>query len=126
MYLLIHTIVPILLIVVLVIFLYKNKHIRKTGQVLIVLLVLGIISFIQCFPPESLFVTFYSAEEAFEYMSNAEILEVISGKESSVVIYQEEPNQLGRQVFARISNGYKLPYCNSLRQIKSESIPLYG
>ncbi|MCL2024404.1 MAG: hypothetical protein FWG78_01305 [Coriobacteriia bacterium] len=58
-------------------------------------------------PPENLFVSFKTPENAFRYAYNGSIEGVLSGRDSSMVIF--ETNQgVSSCVFPRTRNGYKL------------------
>lgn len=89
----------------------KNKRIRK-GAVIGAIAVLCVGVLAGRFPIENLVYTFPTIESAAEYRCRRgdKILDVVSGTESSMVVYQTEEGEYHVSVFPRVEKGYKLTH----------------
>ena len=61
------------------------------------------------FPIENLFIAFKSPESLFNYAGTGKIDNIISGKDSCMIIYSRGNSSGGHYIIPKIKNGYKIP-----------------
>ena len=100
----------LLFIVFSFIFIKANKFRTNNKKVINILLVIAFfvsVSFSNILPVENLFITFKTPESVFEYILSGEILDVVHGNNSSMVIYSNG-NARSRITIPKTENGYKI------------------
>lgn len=89
--------------------LWKAKFARnKKMRVIIVVAAIVLAITIIILPVENTVVTFESPESAFSYMQKGEVIEVVHGKKSCMIVYEENNNYQTAFVL-KTEKGYELP-----------------
>lgn len=96
----------------------KNKFIRIVFSVLIFLVITAVMS--------SLFVSsvnfickFDTAESAFRFNHSEEIVDIVDGKSSCMVIYKKNKNTMSVYYLYKSDTNYKIPHFFSSRTVKN-------
>jgi hypothetical protein len=92
----------------------------------IIVSIVGLNTLSAQFPIENLFFSFKSPEAAFKYFQDGRmagnIVEVVEGKSSSMIVFSEDNDFIGRTFIAPITEkGYILPSWFSVNELPKES-----
>lgn len=97
----------------------KSKH-RKPLFILIVLLISCYGFFANIYPVENLFYSFPTAERAADYICSGELLGIVEGTDSALLVYTDPPNTIHTVILPRSEGGYHLG-SNSTRKEFAEN-----
>lgn len=76
-------------------------------------------------PIENIFVSFKTPEEAFSYINNSEIITIIDGNKSDLILYKSKDNTSGTIPIKKRSNTYKICTIVSKRTITKNIFDVY-
>jgi len=96
----------------------KSKIVKKKRVLVIVLILCMLLSTVSSlFPVENVLIRFETPQEAHNYFRPGNIVNVVYGNGSSLVIYSTAPNSHSVVIFPRDRGGYVLPSLFSVRRI---------
>lgn len=95
----------------------KWKKWRKASLGLCIATALTLVLF--NLPIENLILSFEKPEEAFRYISSAEIDSVLCGKESAMILYSQKNRPASQMIFPMKNGKYKLPDSSGLKCVGS-------
>lgn len=98
------------LFVVIVYTLKKFSSNKNKKGIIVFFLVLCIIlgEVFSLFPIENFFITFKSPQSAFKYYCSGEIVDIIQGDDSCMVVYSTGGNSYSHTIMPKNENGYKI------------------
>ena len=96
----------------------KNKFIRIVFSVLIFLIITAVMSSFSV-TMENLICKFDTAESAFRFNHSEEIVDIVDGKSSCMVIYKKNKNTMSVYYLYKSDTNYKIPHSFSSRTVKS-------
>ena len=102
---------------VLVVVLVRKHKAKKAAVVGSVCLYFALISVITVFPVENLFYTFDSPYDAFDYIGDGQVVDVLYGKESAFVVYSRDGKSFDKCIMNKSGDGYKLPEYYAAKQV---------
>lgn len=104
-------------IVAVVLTIRKNNGRKKWLTIIVGVLVFAIGSiFMSEFPPEKFLRTFSSPQEVFNYSQQGEIVKVIEGEKSAMVLYTDE-GEKGQCLIAKGKNGWQLETLSTFKTV---------
>ena len=104
-------------IVAVVLTIRKNNGRKKWFTIIVGVLVFAIGSiFMSEFPPEKFLRTFSSPQEVFNYSQQGEIVKVIEGEKSAMVLYTDE-GEKGQCLIAKGKNGWQLETLSTFKTV---------
>ncbi len=83
----------LLFIILFCLFIMINRYVKKHKRQLIVLVTIAVLCldlFGTIFPFENLFLHFSSPDKAFSYFNTGEIIEIMDGEESTLILYRDD------------------------------------
>lgn len=96
----------------------KRKIWRKRIFIIMSLLLFSFVELSGIAPIENIFLTFETPEAAINYYTMyREVLDVIYGKESCMVVYINTRNEYEVQYFPKTNEGYKLPSVWTVKRV---------
>lgn len=96
----------ILFVVVLPFGIFNKKH-RK--MLIACSVLIGIVSiYTNLFPVENLFYSFPTVGDVAKYACEGEIVGILDGKESGLILYSEEPRTVSYMLSCKTASGYKI------------------
>lgn len=100
-------------------------HKKKRKLWIVCLALAGAVSLYTAFVPiENLFYSFPSAEAVAKYACKGEVIEILDGKESSLILYAEKPGTVSYMLSNKTEQGYKIgTYWNIRRHSRLISNP---
>ena len=87
----------------------KSPKKRKIAIILLFFVGVAFCAITFLFPIENFVWTFSSPEAVFKYAGTGEIVDVIDGKHSCMIIYSNGRNSYSTMIAHKDANGYKLP-----------------
>lgn len=88
----------------------KSKIVaKKMVSIFCVVICLMIVSLSAIYPTENFFFTFESPEKVFYYTNCGEIIDVINGKDSCMVVFSTRSSEIKHYIIPKTENGYKIP-----------------
>lgn len=110
----------LLFLVVHIIFKLIFRDWKKRKIVLFGLCIAAVITFfLFCLPIENVLLSFDKPEEAFRYISFAEIDDVLYGKESAMILYSQKNGPASQMIMPMKNGKYKLPDSFDLKCVDS-------
>lgn len=104
-------------IVAVVLTIRKNNGRKKWLTIIVGVLVFAIGSiFMSEFPPEKFLRTFSSPQEVFNYSQQGEIVKVIEGEKSAMVLYTDE-GEKGQCLIAKGKNGWQVETLSTFKTV---------
>lgn len=100
-------------------------HKKKRKLWIVALVLAGMASiFASLVPIENVFYSFPSAEAVAKYACKGEVIEILDGKESSMILYAEKPGTVSYMLSNKTDKGYKIgTYLNIRRHSRLISNP---
>ena len=90
---------------------------KKSVYVLSVFLCLILVTISAAFPPENLVIHFESPEQLFSYVNSGEIIEVIYGEDSCLILYSHSDGTISHYIVPQKNHNYVIPNVFSSRRI---------
>lgn len=86
----------------------KRRKQRKRAEILAVLFAIVITTVSGLFPPENIFLSFSSPQDAFHYSHTAETVLTVEGEESTLVIGQKAESQYTSAILPKSQDKWKI------------------
>ena len=104
----------VLLICIAILAIYKTDIKKKKALfVVCLILILAIVNGFGIFYIENLFYTFNSPENAFKYEHGYEVIEVVDGDETTLVVGRKDGAEVA-QIYVKVDGGWKFPFMNNI------------
>lgn len=112
----------LLFIVLIAIILLVSKKIHRKRKFVISSIIISflIIALSANLPFENLFVNFDAPEKVFKYTNSGDIIDIVDGKDSCMIVYSTNKNGYNLYCVPKSENGYKIPHYRYAKKILQE------